>query len=59
VRVTPELWRLFGLDGVSLAVSYYSIHAAEPDALTGRRSHDRTLRSARRTSTRPPIPTGG
>lgn len=47
VRVTPELWHMFGLSGVSLAVSYYSIHAAEHDAITKRRSHDRTLTNMR------------
>lgn len=41
-RVTPALWALFERPGVRLAASYYSPHAAEHDAITGRRSHDRT-----------------
>jgi Radical SAM superfamily len=43
VRVTPELWTLFKQPGVRLATSYYSPLAAEHDAITRRRSHDRTL----------------
>lgn len=45
VRVTEPLWEVFSLPGVRLATSYYSADAARHDAITGRRSHDRTLAS--------------
>jgi MoaA/NifB/PqqE/SkfB family radical SAM enzyme len=48
VRVTDGLWRLFESPGVALATSYYSPAAEQHDAVTGRRSHDRTLASIRR-----------
>jgi sulfatase maturation enzyme AslB (radical SAM superfamily) len=48
VRVTEELWRVFGRDGVRLATSYYSSDAAEHDAFTGQRSHARTLANIER-----------
>lgn len=47
VRVSDELWRLFESPGVALATSYYSPAAEQHDAVTGRRSHDRTLASIR------------
>jgi MoaA/NifB/PqqE/SkfB family radical SAM enzyme len=37
------MWSLFERPGVRLATSYYSMDAARHDAITGRRSHDRTL----------------
>jgi MoaA/NifB/PqqE/SkfB family radical SAM enzyme len=42
-RVTPTLWDVFSLSGVRLATSYYSADAATHNAITGRRSHGRTL----------------
>ncbi|HZV51259.1 MAG TPA: radical SAM protein [Candidatus Dormibacteraeota bacterium] len=47
VRVPEALWETFELHGVCLATSYYSSRAIEHDAITGRRSHDRTLRNLR------------
>ncbi len=47
VRVQPELWALFERPGLRLATSYYSPEGAEHDAITGRRSHDRTLGNIR------------
>ncbi len=47
VRVTGKLWEVFELPGVRLATSYYSADAAQHDAVTGRRSHDRTVASIR------------
>ena len=38
-HTTDRLWALYGRPGVSLATSYYSPHAVEHDAITGRRSH--------------------
>jgi MoaA/NifB/PqqE/SkfB family radical SAM enzyme len=52
VRVTPGLWDLFGLQRVSLAVSYYSTSATTHDAITRRRSHDRTLSNIREAARR-------
>jgi sulfatase maturation enzyme AslB (radical SAM superfamily) len=46
-RVTDPLWELFSLPGVTLATSYYSRDSVRHDAITGRRSHDRTLASLR------------
>jgi MoaA/NifB/PqqE/SkfB family radical SAM enzyme len=43
VRVTDPLWDMFEQPGVRLATSYYSPDAGQHDAITGRRSHDRTL----------------
>src|SRR5579875_3472941 len=43
VRIRTELWELFQEPGVRLATSYYSADAGRHDAVTGRRSHDRTL----------------
>ncbi|SDG22712.1 Radical SAM superfamily enzyme, MoaA/NifB/PqqE/SkfB family [Sinosporangium album] len=43
VHVAAGWWELFQRDGVSVATSYYSDDAAEHDAITGRRSHARTL----------------
>lgn len=43
VRVTPQMWDLFSLPGVRLATSYYSDDAEAHNAVTGRRSHHRTL----------------
>jgi MoaA/NifB/PqqE/SkfB family radical SAM enzyme len=43
VRVTDTLWDMFEQPGVRLATSYYSPDATQHDAITGRRSHDRTL----------------
>ncbi|HZU16536.1 MAG TPA: radical SAM/SPASM domain-containing protein [Candidatus Dormibacteraeota bacterium] len=48
VRVPSRLWEVFKDAGVSLATSYYSPKAAEHDAITGHRSHDRTLVGIRR-----------
>ncbi|MEO3856860.1 radical SAM protein [Acrocarpospora sp. B8E8] len=43
VHVRDEWWELFGCPKVSLAFSYYSDHAAEHSAITGRdSSHART-----------------
>jgi MoaA/NifB/PqqE/SkfB family radical SAM enzyme len=43
VHVTPALWDLFSLTGVSLATSYYSDDPGQHAAITGRRgSHART-----------------
>jgi MoaA/NifB/PqqE/SkfB family radical SAM enzyme len=42
VRVTPTLWEAFQQPGVSLATSYYSPNADEHNAITRRRSHDKT-----------------
>jgi len=43
VQVTPALWDLFSLTGVSLATSYYSDDPGQHAAITGRRgSHART-----------------
>ncbi len=43
VQVTPALWDLFSLPGVSLATSYYSDDPGQHAAITGRRgSHART-----------------
>ncbi len=43
VQVTPALWELFSLTGVSLATSYYSDDPGQHAAITGRRgSHART-----------------
>lgn len=43
VHVTPAMWELFSMPGVSLATSYYSDSAPEHDAITRRsRSHERT-----------------
>jgi MoaA/NifB/PqqE/SkfB family radical SAM enzyme len=47
VGVTPAMWALFERPGVRLATSYYSSDAARHDAITGRRSHDRTLAGIR------------
>jgi hypothetical protein len=47
VHVVPAMWALFERPGVRLATSYYSTDAAEHDAVTGRRSHDRTLANIR------------
>jgi sulfatase maturation enzyme AslB (radical SAM superfamily) len=47
VRVTSALWDVFDRPGVRLATSYYSADAARHDAVTGRRSHDRTLANIR------------
>ncbi|MDB5068317.1 MAG: Radical [Chloroflexi bacterium] len=47
VRVTDELWRVFEHPGVRLACSYYSGDAREHDAITGRRSHEKTLANVR------------
>jgi radical SAM protein with 4Fe4S-binding SPASM domain len=46
VRVTDTLWDVFQRPGVRLATSYYSPDAAQHDAITDRRSHDRTLSNA-------------
>jgi MoaA/NifB/PqqE/SkfB family radical SAM enzyme len=45
VRVPVTLWGMFEQPRVRLATSYYSADAAEHDAITGQRSHDRTLGS--------------
>jgi MoaA/NifB/PqqE/SkfB family radical SAM enzyme len=59
VRVSDELWRLFESPGVALATSYYSPAAEQHDAVTGRRSHDRTLASIRQALVRDvPGPSG-
>lgn len=42
VRVTDAWWELFQRDGVTLATSYYSDHAGQHNAMTGRPSHART-----------------
>lgn len=42
VHVTPELWRIFSLSGVSLATSYYSDDPGEHAAITGRPSYRHT-----------------
>src|SRR5258708_13769676 len=47
VKVPAELWELFQRPGVRLACSYYSPDATDHDAITGRRSHDRTLANIR------------
>jgi radical SAM protein with 4Fe4S-binding SPASM domain len=47
VRVTDTLWDVFQRPGVRLATSYYSPDAAQHDAITDRRSHDRTLTNTR------------
>jgi sulfatase maturation enzyme AslB (radical SAM superfamily) len=43
VRIRSSLWELFQEPGVRLATSYYSARPERHDAVTGRRSHDRTL----------------
>jgi MoaA/NifB/PqqE/SkfB family radical SAM enzyme len=45
VRVTEAQWRCFSQPGVRLATSYYSSDPREHNQITGRRSHDRTLRN--------------
>ncbi len=47
LKVTDELWTLFQRSGVRLACSHYSAAACQHDAITGRRSHDRTLANIR------------
>jgi len=47
VRVTPAMWALLAQPGVKVATSYYARRASVHDAITGRRSHDRTLRNIR------------
>jgi MoaA/NifB/PqqE/SkfB family radical SAM enzyme len=47
VRVPERLWRVFTTPGVRLATSYYSPDMSEHDAVTGRRSHERTLDNIR------------
>src|SRR5712691_3636805 len=47
VHVTPALWEAFQQPGVSLATSYYSPNADEHNAITRRRSHDKTLANIR------------
>jgi MoaA/NifB/PqqE/SkfB family radical SAM enzyme len=47
VHVAEHLWRILESPGVRLATSYYSPDAKEHDAVTGRRSHDRTLANIR------------
>ncbi len=47
VSLTPATWALFERPGVKVATSYYSREASVHDAITGRRSHDRTLRNIR------------
>ncbi|WP_323391856.1 radical SAM/SPASM domain-containing protein [Streptomyces jumonjinensis] len=42
VHVPDMCWDLLQRQGVTLATSYYSDHAGEHDAMTGRRSHTRT-----------------
>jgi hypothetical protein len=49
VRVTDALWEVFQLSGVRVATSYYSAYGAQHNAVTGRRSHDRTLANIRET----------
>jgi MoaA/NifB/PqqE/SkfB family radical SAM enzyme len=46
-RVTEQLWQVFALPGMRLATSYYSRDADRHDAITGRRSHNRTLANIR------------
>ncbi|GAA2450603.1 hypothetical protein GCM10010191_80730 [Actinomadura vinacea] len=48
VRIPDEWWGLFGQDGVSLATSYYSDDPDRHNAITGRRSHQRTRENIRR-----------
>ncbi len=48
VRVTDSLWTAFERPGVRLATSYYSPDAAQHNAITDRRSHDRTLANIRK-----------
>lgn len=45
VHVRPEVWAALSLDKVRLATSYYSADAGQHNAVTLRRSHDRTLRN--------------
>jgi MoaA/NifB/PqqE/SkfB family radical SAM enzyme len=45
--LSEQLWALFAVPRVYLAASYYSSDAAQHDAITGRRSHDRTLANIR------------
>ncbi|PNG97877.1 hypothetical protein SMF913_13902 [Streptomyces malaysiensis] len=42
VHITAEWWTLLQRAGASLATSYYSDHAADHNAMTGRPSHART-----------------
>ncbi|MFE2633659.1 radical SAM/SPASM domain-containing protein [Streptomyces scopuliridis] len=42
VHVSKECWDVFQRNGLSLATSYYSDRAEEHEAMTGRRSHERT-----------------
>ncbi|WP_405887891.1 radical SAM/SPASM domain-containing protein [Streptomyces sp. NBC_01136] len=42
VHVTNEWWEALQRDGITLATSYYSDHATEHNAMTGRPSHART-----------------
>jgi len=46
-RMTDQLWEVFALPGVRIATSYYSPEAGQHNAITGRRSHARTLASIR------------
>jgi hypothetical protein len=43
VHVTPTLWKTFTLHGVRVATSWYSDDPGEHTAVTGRRTHSRTL----------------
>jgi MoaA/NifB/PqqE/SkfB family radical SAM enzyme len=45
VRVTPVMWELFGLPGVSLAVSWYTAERAEHAVITGGRDTWRQTRA--------------
>src|SRR2546430_3351012 len=43
VRVTDAMWAVFQQPGVRLATSYYSIDAAQHNAVTGHPSHGKTM----------------
>jgi MoaA/NifB/PqqE/SkfB family radical SAM enzyme len=47
VHIPAQLWDIFEQPGVRLATSYYSGSAKEHDAITRRKSHDRTLMNIR------------
>ncbi|GAA4147566.1 hypothetical protein GCM10022416_41140 [Actinomadura keratinilytica] len=48
VAVSPAWWRTFQQPGVSLATSYYSDHAEQHNAITGRPTHARTRANIQR-----------
>lgn len=48
VHISDELWEVFGLDGVSLATSWYSDDPEQHRRITGRNTHARTKANIRK-----------